>query len=718
MKITKFYTLLISGLTFAGGFFSSRLITPRVSHDHHATLSSSSITRPLITASSHPLYVDNSLTKQDIKSLREDPFTFFRSLGSLPDTKKQARILSAINELSLPEIQEAVKLLKPYDHHHDFAVWANFTPLFTRWAEVDPASLLAMAQQKHSYGSGIHWTAFQTYFQHLTKNDPERSYTEAITAQKLFPYAKRIVITQMSMQQPEKALSLLLNDPEEHGNENFQELFSLWASYAPEQTIAALEKITNPEHRKKCLESVAKAYTSREPEQALRWAQSLSNSNERETASRMAIKALADTDPVRAKSLIDAPDYQGNRQEAMNELMYSWAKKDYGQALIYVKSCQNSTDQKNYFTAILKFANTDQKKDLLNSIDQFNPAIAKTIYSSLNKSWAYDDNEIKLSEAYQKIKSPGMKEQLVREALEESLSYMSDSHIAEKKALFAQLQPSSQTPELAKQIAWSLVNTNHQEAITWAESLSSEDLKNAALKNIYLIMSSSDPKTVAEKAKNFPTGDDRTEIITQLADRWYGHNQAEALSWIRGLSGADQNAAMSSLIKNQSEASATEAQKLFDSWSHQLTPADYQNTTYKNVASTLARSLAENDAQNAITWLHSVPAGPLRDEAIAGISEKWSTYDPEKTSQWIATLPAGEGRDIASEKLVGTISRDDPASAWQWALSIQDLGRRRQASARVLESWKAYGQKDQARHALQNAGFSPEDTKELERRIE
>lgn len=82
------------------------------------------------------------------------------------------------------------------------------------------------------------------------------------------------------------------------------------------------------------------------------------------------------------------------------------------------------------------------------------------------------------------------------------------------------------------------------------------------------------------------------------------------------------------------------------------------------------------------------------------------------------SLPPGDGRDRAAVHLVNTIARDDPGSAWAWANAIADPARRREAAAAALDGWKANGQRDAARAALENGNFSDSERRELIRRLE
>jgi len=50
-------------------------------------------------------------------------------------------------------------------------------------------------------------------------------------------------------------------------------------------------------------------------------------------------------------------------------------------------------------------------------------------------------------------------------------------------------------------------------------------------------------------------------------------------------------------------------------------------------------------------WLHSLPEGPVQNDAVFALSANWSTFDRPAAENWIATLPAGPLKNIAVDAL-------------------------------------------------------------------
>ncbi|MDB6135460.1 MAG: hypothetical protein JWM59_3703 [Verrucomicrobiales bacterium] len=203
-----------------------------------------------------------------------------------------------------------------------------------------------------------------------------------------------------------------------------------------------------------------------------------------------------------------------------------------------------------------------------------------------------------------------------------------------------------------------------------------------------------------------------------MAGNWGGRDQKAALQWTESLPPGDRSPALASLVQNTMQFSPEEARKLYERFASGLDPAGAAKMENRQVAKSLASALTESNPQEAVAWSQGLTPGPSQNEAWAGIAEKWAGYDASAASQWLTGLPEGEGRDLAADKLVSVIARDDPDSAWQWALSIGDRGKCREAAARTLEAWKAYGAKDAALAALQNGGFTGDELTELQRKLD
>lgn len=193
---------------------------------------------------------------------------------------------------------------------------------------------------------------------------------------------------------------------------------------------------------------------------------------------------------------------------------------------------------------------------------------------------------------------------------------------------------------------------------------------------------------------------------------------SEAEKWASSLSGSQRSAALAAVVEAAAHQDPARSESLYQNFVASLSPADAARSENHEVARTIASRTAETDPAKAGIWATSLPEGGARDQALAGVAQTWAGYDPSATSAWIDTLPAGRGRDLAAQKLVTTVAQDDPDSAWAWTATIAEPDLRRTTAASVLLAWKENGRKADALKALEAASFTPEERKELSRKLE
>lgn len=457
---------------------------------------------------------------------------------------------------------------------------------------------------------------------------------------------------------------------------------------------------------------IARSFAAQDGTGALAWAAGLKNSAESSAVINTVLMRLAADDPKRVMAMADDPDYAQFRQTALTSAVSAWGRRDFNAAFEYSIAAKSPADQLSMLHALNESASPSQRLKLLDVADKFPPSVAKNIYNSaLNDNWFGSSTDPQSILA--RVSSPAMKEELTKDIINGHGTSTKDG-----MELFARLQPVSQTAQQASRLAGRLAQSSPSDAIHWAEGLSSADLRKSAVTSAVQTWSFSDPEAAGAKAASLTDPAQREAALRAVAGTWGGRNEQAALQWAESLPAADRSAALGSLVQNSMNSSPEQARKLYERFASGLDAEAAAKTENKAVARSLAASLTQNNPHDAIEWSRGLAPGPAQNEAYAGIAEKWASYDATAASQWLTGLPHGEGRDLAADKLVSVIARDDPDSAWEWALSISDRGKRREAAARTLEAWKAYGAKDSALAALQGGGFSQDELQELQRKLD
>ncbi len=665
---------------------------------------------PTVASPGTGVVVSTEQAKADARAAVASPEAFLRSLGSVSGLQAKARIVGAVALMNLADIQQLKSALEVLQTTGSPQGWEFSSAIYERWAELDAENLLETARLSPNHSIG--WTGVSAAFRKLAEADPRAAWQRARDLGPLSYAAKQAVLSAWGERDPAAAVEMASSDKMSRSDGwAVSSAFQNWLVRDPDAAKKAFASFPPGEVRTQVAANLAETLAAMDPDGALAWAATLKNPAEKNTIVGQVIGRIASEDPQRALAMANDPAYSAQRSDALRQGLAAWARRDFDAALAHAMASTSPADRQQMLSAINREATVANRAKLLALVDKLEPSAAKDVYRSALQS-SYWSSDVDAKELLAGIKSPSLREELLKDSLRGWGNW------EERVELFKMLQPSSrdtdQVSNLARQMGWS----DPAAALKWAESLDSADLKKAATLSALQSWAGSDPQAAAAKAATLPEGDQRYEAVKSIVGQWAGSNEKEARAWAESLTGADRSAALGALVQQSAGTSPDEARALFQQFAGSLDDAGLAKAENKGVARSLAQTLTENDPKQAITWAQSLTAGGLQNEALAGIAEKWSGYDPVATSQWVGTLPPGEGRDLAAEKLVGAIARDDPESAWAWATSIADRGKRREAAGRTLDAWKAYGAKDTARAALEGAGFTPDEVKELSKRLE
>lgn len=651
--------------------------------------------------------------KSDARLAMESPRAFLELLNGESSLKAQARIAAAVSEMPLAAVKELANQLEAQSSGGDPTSWQFTWAVFERWGEIDANDL--MRASRLSPNRIIGFTGTQAAFRQLARRDAEGAWKAAQETGTLSSLAKYAVLQTLGETNPAEALRLAQTDASTR-RDAWAVASSMqgWLLKDRKAALEAVQALPGGEFRTNLVSHISSTFAISDPEGALAWGRQLKNPSERQQVMSQVVEAMAARDPQKTLAMLEDPDFAQQRRAGLGTAVAAWAKRDFDAALQYALAARSPADQQQMLGSLSQGVSRAERSRLLEEAKKMSPSVAKSIYQSTIEGGYFFGAGGSALEIINDVKQVGLREELIKNQLQNSWS----STVDESQQLFGKLQPTSRTTDQASQIAQRMAWGDPMEAVKWAEGLDSEDLKSAALKSALQTWSANDPEAAARRAQDIQDPGQRTEVLRGIAQSWAGRDDRAALAWAQSLNGPDQSAALGALVQNSLQASPQQAQELYAKFSASLDPASAEKSDNKGVARSLAATLTENDPQQAITWATSLPSGGAQNEAFAGIAQKWAGYDPVSTSEWIGNLPAGEGRDLAANQLVSTIARDDPESAWVWATSIADTARRREAATRVLQAWKGYGKVSEARAALQAAGFSADDAKELAKTLD
>ena len=119
-----------------------------------------------------------------------------------------------------------------------------------------------------------------------------------------------------------------------------------------------------------------------------------------------------------------------------------------------------------------------------------------------------------------------------------------------------------------------------------------------------------------------------------------------------------------------------------------------------------------------LVQLDALPAGEVKNRAMAELTENWAAANPSAASEWITTLLGGTAhRDAVVGALVRTIAEEDPEAATEWAEAIADPAQRERHLRVALRHWSAV-QPQTAAEAIRSSQLSEAAARSLLERLD
>lgn len=633
------------------------------------------------------------------------------SLDTSGSLANQTAILKYATSLDLASAKAAAMAYVGKAYSSDKKSNLLSSAVFARWAELDPQGVINAART--SGDRNFRNRALNVGFEAMAQKSPKGAWEATLQMGPMKAEAQRAVLNSISSTDPRQALGLASELNGYYARSAIQNIMNNWADKDPAGASAAVLAMPMGADRSGAVGVVSGRWALNDFEGAKAWAASLSNPSERLNATSSAMYSLCQVDPEKTLALLDSTDVGANSGYIVQQAISSIALKDFDQAMGMLSGFKSFREKQSALAGLAGVASEENRDRLLALAGTLPANLARSIYEGGVWRGMESDPDATLA-MIDKIPIAAVKEQAMQQALD-SLSYSKPDQAAE---IFGKLQPASQNPEQAGNLANIMAWADPEKAVTWANQLGNEALKKAALSQAINTWAQSDPDRAAQEISKIANADTRAEVTRSVTDSLAGRSLAEAEQWASTLTGADRTAALGKIVEQAAGQAPDRVQSLYSEFAGGLSQEDAARSENQGIARSVATQLAQTDAAKAATWSQTLPEGGARDEAVSGVVATWASYDAVGASQWLQQLPEGKGRDLATGNLVNTIARDDPESAWAWANSISDTARRRDAAAAALGGWKANGNRDAALAALDAAGFSEADYKELARKLD
>ncbi len=231
-----------------------------------------------------------------------------------------------------------------------------------------------------------------------------------------------------------------------------------------------------------------------------------------------------------------------------------------------------------------------------------------------------------------------------------------------------------------------------------------EHLRSAAFKGQAANLPAGDPLALNGLLEVAPPEMEQT-LVTIAFQRWAGSGYQVALKNIDNLESPRLKALAESAILTSNDSQIPLADR--ETLSLKLLADGSSQEAVVPVLTSLMTEAASESIDLGIRYLDTLPQGPARDAAASSFTRKWAELDPTSAADWAFQLPAGSLRDGAIAQLVAC-DRDDPEGALAAAAAIGDPTLRSKAASEVVAMWQS-GDPEYLRGALKRARFSEEE---------
>ena len=259
-------------------------------------------------------------------------------------------------------------------------------------------------------------------------------------------------------------------------------------------------------------------------------------------------------------------------------------------------------------------------------------------------------------------------------------------------------------------VANQLARRDPDSAVTWAQSLESDESRESALRSIAGPLIEKSPSAFLDLLANEESEDLQGKLVSSAFSQLIENDPESARRLVDKLPTEHRPFAQDQLIQRVAREDPVAASAQLDDLAREL-DGDLDKYGLSGSASTVASSWSQVAPEAASQWALGLPDEKTRKTAVEASVTNWLQHDSYEASEWIGGLPEGDTRDAAVSRLVYTL-HDDPEAGFAWAKSISDEHDRFERVRQVVRGWKSKDS-EAARDAVLNAGFADDTTERL-----
>jgi hypothetical protein len=226
--------------------------------------------------------------------------------------------------------------------------------------------------------------------------------------------------------------------------------------------------------------------------------------------------------------------------------------------------------------------------------------------------------------------------------------------------------------------AWSIRDLNGAEQ--WARSQTT-NAENRYLIGVIAGATQVDMNRATALLYSLPYGRTRGDALEPVIDAYLAQSSSATMNWVSTI--PDERLKQGAVPRVAMQMAAEDPKAAADF----VLNASDSNTVARNV-SLVARHWGFSEANEAVAWAQSLPAGPVQDAALASSLPALAAKDPAAAERMLNTAPASRATDPARMQLAREYAHEDPPRALAWANTLTDPRMRDMTVRRITEEWQ------------------------------
>lgn len=305
-------------------------------------------------------------------------------------------------------------------------------------------------------------------------------------------------------------------------------------------------------------------------------------------------------------------------------------------------------------------------EDPINAVSHVNllePGLVNLVSQDLIRNWPSDD----LKAAADWITGgPGLSAESEKRALLTLVSRTNSENIDEVKSIVENLPPGTSYDDVYGSLVSILYDKDPSMANDWIERIPNGVGRDKAVVEYFRRTVFADPeKALDDVLFRYGTGGVAGDVMISALSEATNVAPESAISWVYNADNLENNAREEYLdVVNTQWALGS-----YDSYLKKV--IDDPNFSGTEDAIDVAIEIFSEDFPSAAAnWIEE--NGKVTADRASQVVKMWTNSRPMEAASWVSELPAGDVRDSAVASMVAELQLSDPSSAREWAATIEN----------------------------------------------